>query len=385
MHGVRSCNRSASGDRRTTDRRHGLGHRISRAWLSGSERRLSWEDQRTQYWTRLLFCGLALMYFNVGGEIQVRPWTSLLTVNAVMLFYGCQILFFMWHATRWPHAPWRQHLTMWVDIAAATFAALADSTLSSPGFLVFLMVILGNGMRYGLKLFGEAVIGSLGASILIVWLRLPDYRAIFSVSAIFFLVFFAIIVLYSYSLTARIERARSKLAHERNIDALTGMLNRRALIERASPLFQSAESQGNGIVVLFADLDGFKAVNDTYGHHVGDRVLVAVAERILDNVRDVDLVARYGGDEFLLVLPGTSLDGGEIVAQRVRRGIIEWAQQNKIDFNVSIGVGRYPEHGSDLQSVIASVDKAMYRSKLVHGGGGILHAETAVAEARSRV
>jgi diguanylate cyclase (GGDEF)-like protein len=287
----------------------------------------------------------------------------------------------MGHAATRPHAPWRQHLTMWVDIAAATFAALADSTLSSPGFLVFLMVILGNGMRYGLALFGEAVIGCLGASILIVWLRLPDYLGMFSVSAVFFLVFFTIIVLYSYSLTAKIERARSKLAHERNVDALTGMLNRRALMERAMSLFQSSESHGGEIVVMFADLDGFKAVNDTYGHHVGDRVLVAVAEQILDNVRDVDLVARYGGDEFLLVLPRTSLAGGEIVAQRVRRGINEWARENKIDFNVSIGLGSYPVHGRDLQSVIASVDKAMYRSKNVHGGGGILHAEVAPIDA----
>jgi diguanylate cyclase (GGDEF)-like protein len=229
-------------------------------------------------------------------------------------------------------------------------------------------------MRYGLRLFGEAVVGSLGASIIIVWLRLPDYMGIFSVSAIFFLVFFAIIVLYSYSLTAKIERARSKLAHERNIDALTGMLNRRALIERATQLFQSPASHGGEIVVLFADLDGFKGVNDTHGHHVGDRVLVAVAERILDNVRDCDLVARYGGDEFLLVLPRTSRQGGEIVAQRVRQEINDWARQNNIDFNVSIGVGNYPEHGSDLESVIASVDKAMYRSKMVHGRGGILHA-----------
>ena len=327
MHTARRHNRRDGAGRRDSDRPHGLAQRLGRIFLSASERRLSWEDQRAQYWTRLLFCGLALMYFNVGGEAQVRPWASLLLVNLVMSVYGLQILFFMGHAASRPHAPWRQHLTMWVDIAAATFAALADSTLSSPGFLVFLMVILGNGMRYGLALFGEAVIGCLGASILIVWLRLPDYLGMFSVSAVFFLVFFTIIVLYSYSLTAKIERARSKLAHERNIDALTGMLNRRALMERATSLFQSPESHGGEIAVMFADLDGFKAVNDTYGHHVGDRVLVAVAEQILDNVRDVDLVARYGGDEFLLVLPRTSLAGGEIVAQRVRRGINEWARE----------------------------------------------------------
>jgi GGDEF domain-containing protein len=65
----------------------------------------------------------------------------------------------------------------------------------------------------------------------------------------------------------------------------------------------------------------------------------------------------------------------------VRRGINEWARENKIDFNVSIGLGSYPVHGRDLQSVIASVDKAMYRSKNVHGGGGILHAEVAPIDA----
>lgn len=381
MHITRSQNRRDSNGRRHSDRQRGFPQQLGRLFLSGSERRLSWEDQRAQYWTRLLFCGLALLYFNVGGELQVRPWASLSLVNLVMSVYSLEILFFMWHAATRPHAPWRQHLTMWVDIAAASFAALADATLSSPGFLVFLMVILGNGMRYGLALFGEAVIGCLGASILIVWLRLPDYLGMFSVSAVFFLVFFTIIVLYSYSLTAKIERARSKLAHERNIDALTGMLNRRALMERAASLFASPESHGGEIAVLFADLDGFKSVNDTYGHHVGDRVLVAVAEQILNHVRDVDLVARYGGDEFLLVLPRTTLAGGEIVAQRVRRGINEWARENKIDFNVSIGLGSYPAHGRDLQSVIASVDKAMYRSKNVHGGGGILHAETASVDA----
>lgn len=377
MNRGRDHERGGCHGRRMTDRRPGFASHLDLLLLDGAPHRLSWEDQRAQYWTRLLFCVLALMYFNFGGDAQVRPWASLPIVNLVFTIYGLEILFFMWHATRVPHAPWRQRLTMWVDIAAASFAALADATLSSPGFLVFLMVILGNGMRYGLRLFGEAVIGSLGASILIVWLRLPDYLAIFSVSAIFFLVFFAIIVLYSYSLTAKIERARQKLSHERNVDALTGMLNRRALIERAAQLFQSPAAHGGKIVVLFADLDGFKNVNDTHGHHVGDKVLVAVAERILDNVRDIDLVARYGGDEFLLVLPRTTQEGGEIVAQRVRQQINDWARQNNIDFSVSIGVGNYPEHGSDLESVIASVDKAMYRSKSEYGRGGILHAESA--------
>lgn len=335
---------------------------------------MSWEDQRTQYWTRLLFCGLALLYFNFGGEEQVRDWTNLQVVNLIFLVFGIEILFFMRHASRVPHAPWRQRLTMWIDIVMASFAVLADTTISSPGFLVYLMVILGNGMRYGLRLFGEAVIGSLGAVILIVSLRLFDYVDLFSVSAVFFLVFFAIIVIYSYTLTAKIELGRAKLAHERNIDALTGLLNRRALVERSSSLFQSQED-GNSVVVLFADLDGFKRVNDTHGHHVGDRLLAGVADSIANTVRDEDLVSRYGGDEFLLLLPYATKQCGETVAQRVRQAIDDYAKENGIDFSISIGMGRYPDHGHDLDSVIRSVDQAMYRSKLKHGGGGILHVD----------
>ncbi|MCG8115534.1 MAG: diguanylate cyclase [Candidatus Thiodiazotropha endolucinida] len=360
--------------RRTGDRRSGLERRKNQTGKQVTEHRMSWEDQRTQYWTRLLFCGLALLYFNFGGEEQVRDWTNLQVVNLIFLVFGIEILFFMRHASRVPHAPWRQRLTMWIDIVMASFAVLADTTISYPGFLVYLMVILGNGMRYGLRLFGEAVIGSLGAVILIVSLRLFDYVDLFSVSAVFFLVFFAIIVIYSYTLTAKIELGRAKLAHERNIDALTGLLNRRALVERSSSLFQSQED-GNSVVVLFADLDGFKRVNDTHGHHVGDRLLAGVADSIANTVRDEDLVSRYGGDEFLLLLPYATKQCGETVAQRVRKAIDDYAKENGIDFSISIGMGRYPDHGHDLDSVIRSVDQAMYRSKLKHGGGGILHVD----------
>ncbi|MBI5785947.1 MAG: GGDEF domain-containing protein [Rhodocyclales bacterium] len=368
--------RSAEADhcRRTTDRRSGRERRFSLAG-HGTERLYSWEDQRAQYWTRLLFCGLALIYFNFGGDAQVRPWTNLTVVTLAFSAFGVSILMFMWHATRVPHAPWRQRLTMWIDIAMASFAVLADATISSPGYLVYLMVILGNGMRYGLRLFGEAVFGCLGAAVVIVSFRLFDYVHLFSVSAIFFLVFFIIIVLYSYSLTAKIEQGRAKLAQERNIDALTGLLNRRALLERATHMLRTNSAQGCEFVVMFADLDGFKSVNDTHGHHVGDRVLAAVATRIAETVRGVDLVARYGGDEFILILPATTKEAGELVARRVRQVINDYAHENGIDFGVSIGMGRYPDHGADVEAVIAAVDQAMYRSKLLHGRGGILHVD----------
>jgi diguanylate cyclase (GGDEF)-like protein len=266
---------------------------------------------------------------------------------------------------------------MWVDLLAASFAILADPAVISPGFLAYLMVIFGNGMRYGLRLFAEAVIGSLACALLVIGLRMFDYLDAVSVSAVFFLLFFVIIVLYSYSLTANIEKGRERLEAERDLDHLTGLLNRRALHERAERLLQSREHGREPLVVMFADLDRFKAVNDTHGHHVGDRVLTEIGRMLACAVRDTDLVARYGGDEFLLILRDTNLAEAGALAERLQQSLAEWSQSQDVDLSFSIGLGQYPDHGADLKTVIERVDQAMYRSKLERGRGGILQVNQA--------
>lgn len=357
--------------RRAADRRAGQDRR-GQFWEDHSARTPTRDEQRAQYFTRLLFWALGLAYFNLGGATHTSEWLSLGLVNTVLFLYGAQIVFFMWHALRRLHAPWRWRLTMWLDLFAASMAILADPAVISPGFLAYLMVILGNGMRYGLRLFAEAVIGSFLCALFVIGLRYLDYLGAFSISAIFFLLFFTIIVLYSYSLTANIEKGKRKLETERNNDHLTGLLNRRALHEQVEGLFKELGQRRETIVVLFADLDRFKAINDTQGHHVGDRVLAEVGRMIVAKARASDLVARYGGDEFILILRETDLAGGALVAQRLQRLLASWSRSNNIDTSFSIGLGQYPDHGDNLAAVIERVDHAMYRSKQAHGRGGIL-------------
>jgi diguanylate cyclase (GGDEF)-like protein len=358
---------TASTRRRRTDGRRGVDRRGAPV-----VRVPPWQEQRAQYLTRFLFWALGLAYFNLGGASHTSAWVSLAVFNTVFLLYGVEIACLMRHAARRLEVRWRWHVTMWVDLLAASFAILADPAVISPGFLAYLMVILGNGMRYGLRLFAEAVIGSLACALLVIGLRLFDYLDAVSVSAVFFLLFFIIIVLYSYSLTANIEKGRTRLEDERDRDHLTGLLNRRALHERAERLLQNPDTGGEPLVVMFADLDRFKAVNDNHGHHVGDRVLAEIGRMLACAVRDSDLVARYGGDEFLLILRDTNLAEADALAARLQQNLIEWSRRENVDLSFSIGLGQFPDHGADLKSVIERVDQAMYRSKLERGRGGIL-------------
>jgi diguanylate cyclase (GGDEF)-like protein len=356
-------------DRRIADRRK--PHDRICDFPSGEFPRVPpWEDQRTQHLTRYVFCLFALLYFNVGAPPRVSHWFSPKEISAVFVVYGLLISVSMARARKNLYSPHRWRIAMLIDLTAASCAVLADVLVLSPGFLVFLMVILGNGMRYGLRLFAEAVIGSFICAVVVLLLRLPEYINSLSVAAVFCSLFFVIFVLYAYSLMARLELRKQKLEAERNRDELTGLLNRRALFERATFLFTQNGTRQQ-VAVLFADLDGFKAVNDTHGHHTGDRVLAEIGGVMTSLVRASDLVARYGGDEFVIVMACTDVEGGMSVARRLQEKVHEWSTLNRIDLSLSIGLGQAPEHGKDLKTVLKHVDLAMYQGRIDAGRGGI--------------
>jgi diguanylate cyclase (GGDEF)-like protein len=175
----------------------------------------------------------------------------------------------------------------------------------------------------------------------------------------------------------RLRHADRRLA-EHATYALTGVNNRRALhdmYDRETSRAQRAARQGGlatmqPLGILFADVNHFKAINDTYGHHVGDEVLCAVAQALIAASRSTDFVARYGGDEFIVLLPDAGQGGVDVVASRVRAAL-EDNPPGPVPFTVSLGSAIVDTlHPQRLEDVMAQADEAMYRDKArAHAAG----------------
>jgi diguanylate cyclase (GGDEF)-like protein/PAS domain S-box-containing protein len=158
------------------------------------------------------------------------------------------------------------------------------------------------------------------------------------------------------------ERIRSLAYH----DTLTGLPNRLLFADRLAVAVAQAHRQGQKLAVLFLDLDGFKVINDSLGHSLGDRLLEVVAERIQCALREGDTVARLGGDEFTLLLPGVSrAEDAAKVAEKILEALRQPVPIDGRDLYVtgSVGISVYPDDGGDSETLVRNADAAMYRAK----------------------
>lgn len=178
---------------------------------------------------------------------------------------------------------------------------------------------------------------------------------------------FCVYVFHTRVTFSRMRRLFEKQAMR---DALTGLFNRRYFSERAGTDLLHAEHDKGLFAVLLCDLDHFKKVNDTHGHHTGDDVLKDVGKAILEATRGADLVVRWGGDEMLVVLTRTTRDGVLTAADRIRKGVALVAQRREMPLDVSIGAALYPEHGQTVEELIRLADRALYIAKR---GGDKIH------------
>lgn len=157
------------------------------------------------------------------------------------------------------------------------------------------------------------------------------------------------------------------------IDDLTGLYNQRYLRQALDNEIQRSSRFGTSIALMFLDLDGFKSINDTYGHLVGSALLKGAAHVLRSITRDTDILLRFGGDEFVVILPNTKSNGAALMAERIRKAIYEKSfdvreetgvkEAFNLKVTASIGYACYPENAKDAQEFIHLADSAMYEAK----------------------
>ena len=165
---------------------------------------------------------------------------------------------------------------------------------------------------------------------------------------------------------AEVVSLQEELKEQAIRDALTGLYNRRYLSEMLESEFTRAKRNNHPVAFLLMDLDHFKEINDTYGHQAGDEILIAIAKTISEQIRGSDIAFRYGGEEFMVVMPeigeADAFDRAEELRKVIKTQSLQFGEKS-IQVTTSIGVSTYPEHGESSDEVLTHADNALYEAK----------------------
>jgi diguanylate cyclase (GGDEF)-like protein len=269
---------------------------------------------------------------------------------------------------------WRGRVTVAIEVVAALALATGLVWLTggatSPFVFTYHLLVVAAALTMGSRL---ALLVTAAASLTYVGQLLVDggftasgvdasvvmLRVAINIGSIWLLAYLAGV----YAGSER--RVRAKVLELSQTDPLTGLFNRAALFPTLELEVQRTRRSSRGFCVLMIDLDGLKAINDTLGHLRGDEVLRAVGRAINGSIRTVDSAYRYGGDEFLVLLPETEFIGAYVVAEKIREGVEQIGDSlgNDAATSVSIGLVSHPEDGLSAEELMVAADRAMYQAK----------------------
>ena len=196
-----------------------------------------------------------------------------------------------------------------------------------------------------------------------------DYMLILKILVIGLVV--VLLILYHNRKLTRInkqlEKLQEQLQEQAHRDPMTNLYNRRYFHDIASKMVALAKREHKMISVIMLDIDHFKVVNDTYGHDVGDIVIKQLAEILKKHTRESDIITRFGGEEFVVLLPNTDLEGAKKMALKIREIVeqteVDYGGTNKIAFSVSLGVATLAENDINIEMVLKRADEALYKAK----------------------
>jgi len=267
---------------------------------------------------------------------------------------------------------WRNDLTTATEVCIAV--ALSSALLLLTGYgaspYVFTLDLLAVAVALGRGGWAAVAVALLASGVYVGVIAIdpsPDrfagtslLRIVLNVGAIWLLAFLAGVF------AAHERRVRSMLSDLSRIDPLTGLFNRGQLYPTLDQEVRRTRRSERGFSVLMVDVDGLKAVNDSLGHQRGDEVLRALGRTIRGSIRTVDSAYRYGGDEFLVLLPETDFAGAFVVAEKIRGEAEEMGyrlEAEGVATSVSIGLVSHPEDGGTADELVRAADRAMYNAK----------------------
>lgn len=172
---------------------------------------------------------------------------------------------------------------------------------------------------------------------------------------------------------------QSHLLRLATTDPLTSLLNKASLLKELERLLQYAQRYKRPLALLMIDVDHFKKVNDQYGHLVGDQVLTQLALRLVNSLRQQDVAGRFGGEEFTIILPETTLSGARILAERIRESIAKNpfpAKQIELPITISIGIAEYTDAVHSGSQLLEMADQALYQAKNTGRNRTVVHSQT---------
>jgi diguanylate cyclase (GGDEF)-like protein len=289
-------------------------------------------------------------------------------VIAALFFYAAFVMAFRYANLYKRETRWKVALETWAMIAFITWVCYYTGGLASPLLNTYLLPVITASLTLGklTTLIEVALIAAcqvfLGGNFSMDHLLSLAFLGGFAAQIAPVILVAYIVSMFSADI--RYGLSRAKLLSE--TDELTGLLNMRGFSIAANRLFGQAVRYSRAATVLMIDSDNLKAVNDAHGHEAGNRLLKQITRLVQAELRYTDVPARYGGDEFVVLLPETPPAGALEVASRIREsiaGVPLEVDSKRITCTVSVGLASHPADGSSMDAVVARADRAMYEAK----------------------
>jgi diguanylate cyclase (GGDEF)-like protein len=330
------------------------------------------DHERDQATFRLFFSIFVMAWFSGLAFLPHESWADVrdlkmsIFVAGVYFIFACSIQ--AWVAMDSNHALERRIGAMLIEPVLIAGLIVTGGKAALPFAFGFAWVPIDHGMRYGSR---YVVLGGLYS--LLVFGCVMHYERYWGGMvelSVGLLLMLAVVIHYIAALMRRLNAAQDRLMARASIDPLTGLKNRRQFIEHMKRQMVATRRDGLYAACIFLDLDGFKSVNDQYGHATGDQLLIKVSRALGQCVRETDVIGRFGGDEFVIAADCLKVpDDALIVANRVLQKVaaIKTIDAHPVQISVSMGIAWYqstdPGEDPDADALIHRADNAMYAAK----------------------